>query len=104
MSTSWPKGMHSEAVFPALLCGVWARPLVFSVIVVEYLNWSLVSGGLVDADGWGGGGEAVGRRNEAGAGDRTNRGMASWPAAPTPLSQKRYKKLGTAINLLQIGA
>jgi hypothetical protein len=52
----------------------------------------------------GGGDKVVGRRNEAGAGDRSNRGMASRPPASTPLSQKRYKKLGIAINLLQIGA
>jgi len=41
------------------------------------------------------GDEAIGGRNEAGAGDASS--TARRLAAPTPLSQKRYKKIGTAI-------
>jgi hypothetical protein len=38
--------------------------------------------------------------DEAGAGDASS--TARRPAAPIPLSQKRYKKIGAAINPLSI--
>ena len=41
------------------------------------------------------GDEAIVGRDEAGAGDASS--MVRRSAAPTPLSQKRYKKIGTAI-------
>jgi len=44
----------------------------------------------------GGGGD------EAGAGDASNPVTARRPAAPTPLSKKRYKKLGTVMDPLSI--
>jgi hypothetical protein len=44
----------------------------------------------------GGGDEAIAGTDEAGAGDASS--TTRRPAVPTPLNQKRYKKLGIAIN------
>ena len=50
----------------------------------------------------GGGDEAIGGRDETEAGDTSNTATARRPTAPTPLSKKRYKKLGTVMDPLSI--